>query len=1021
MQDTVLDYEALRRRLTEETGPAYWRSLDELTKLDEFDEVVHREFPATVTDRLDPVSRRNFMKLMGASMMLAGLASCARQPDESIMPYVEQPEEAIPGLPLHFATAMPLSGYGVGVLATSHMYRPTKLDGLKEHPSSLGASDCYTQAAILNLYDPDRLDGVLHRGVMATWRAFVSGAAAATRALEPAGGEGLRILTGSVTSPTLAAQLRALRAKFPNMQWHQYEPVNRDNVRAGAVLAFGKPVETVYRLDDAEVILALDADFLSRGPGRIRYTREFANGRAARLDGDHRMSRVYAAECSPSLTGANADHKLNVRYAHVELLARVVARELGVQADVANGALDDKALPGAWSGFVEALVADLKAAGAKAAVIPGEDQPPAVHALAHAINEKLGAAGSTVTHLAPVEAEPVDQLTSLKALAADMRDGKVETLVILGMNPAYAAPADVDFAGALEAMRDKTCIHLTQSANETSRLCHWVVPEAHFLEAWSDLRGHDGAASIVQPLIKPLFKGKSAHEVLEALEGRDTDGLDIVRAYWESERGAEQFDQFWKVALTTGLIPGAASETENVSFAGAIPAHELPDTSGVDIVFRPDPGVYDGSFNNNGWLQEIPRPLTKLVWDNAIIMSRKTAAQWHVEDEDLVELTVNGRTVRGPVFRQLGHPDGTVTVHLGYGRARTGRVGTGTGFNAYAVMDSAAPYCARNVSIERLGRKYKLSRTEDHHLIEQSIAAKKRYLVRDATLAVFKDHPDFPKHMGHHAPDEDFTLYDPAEKRWDGYKWGMTIDLQRCTGCNACTAACQAENNIPVVGKDQVALGREMHWIRVDRYYKANGPEEFDNPMVVHQPLPCMQCENAPCEPVCPVGATMHSKEGLNDMVYNRCIGTRYCANNCPYKVRRFNFLHWHVEKPNVAEPTLKMLRNPNVTVRSRGVMEKCTYCVQRINRARVDASRERRRIRDGEVVVACQSACPAGAIQFGDMNDPESAISKMKANPRDYLLLGDVGTRPRTSYLARVTNPSDKLNGAHAAHGEQG
>ncbi|MCC6144336.1 MAG: TAT-variant-translocated molybdopterin oxidoreductase, partial [Candidatus Hydrogenedentes bacterium] len=505
-QSKAVDYEALRARLAAENGPAYWRSLDELAHLGEVNEAFHQEFPSTVTDTLDPVSRRNFVKLMGASMMLAGLASCARQPDETIVPYVQQPEQLVLGKPLYFATAYPFSGYGLGLVATSFNYRPTKIQGLAEHPSSLGGADSFAQASILDLYDPDRLDAVLSRGNLTPWKTFVNAAATALQSVDAGAGAGLRILTGTVTSPTLAWQIRRILSAYPEAQWHQYEPVNQDNVRAGAEMAFGRIVHPVYHFDQADVILSLDSDFLMFGPGRVRYNLDFANSRAARLEEGH-MSRFYAAECAPTLTGANADHKINLRYAQVETLARLVARELGVSADVAPAALDDKTLPSGFATWVEALVADLKAAGAKAVVIAGDEQPAVVHALANAMNHALGSAGTVVTYHEPVEAEPMNQLASLRQLANDMRDGKVTNLIILDGNPVYDTPADVDFASALEAMASGSIFYLTSHRNETSRLCHWVVPAAHYLESWSDARGHDGTVSIVQPLIQPLYNG----------------------------------------------------------------------------------------------------------------------------------------------------------------------------------------------------------------------------------------------------------------------------------------------------------------------------------------------------------------------------------------------------------------------------------------------------------------------------------------------------------------------------------
>lgn len=1001
-QVSGVDYDALRARLALEKGSTYWRSLEELATLDEFDELVHREFPNGVSDVPDPVSRRNFFKVMGASIMLAGLANCSRQPEEKIVPYVKQPEELVPGKAEHFATAMSLSGYGLGLVATSHTNRPTKLEGLAEHPSSRGRTDAFAQAVLLDMYDPDRLDTVLNAGNISTYDSFAAALLTQMRPVEASKGAGLRILTETVTSPTLARLLNELLGRLPEAKWHQYEPVGRDNVRQGALDAFGEYVETIYDFSKAKIVVSLDADFFSTGPGRVRYTADFADRRDADTGG---MNRLYVAEASPTLTGANADHKVNLRYPQVETLARVLAQRLGVPGVLADEAAAAE-LPKAW---VDALVNDLEHEGKSASIIiAGDTQPSIVHVLAHAINAALGNTGQTVLYTEAVEARPANQIAELRQLAGDIKSGKVDILVILGGNPAYTAPADIDLHGAIAGMANKNCVYLTSHLNETSEHCHWCLPEAHFLEAWSDVRGHDGTVSIVQPLIAPLYPdAKSANEVVALLQGQDkAQGYDLVRQTWQAQHGGPDFERNWKFSLSLGVVDGTAAKPKTLALKNAIPAHRPVMRTGVDVVFHTDPAVYDGRFANNGWLQELPRPLTKLTWDNAVLMSRSTAEKQGVKDGDLVEVKLAGRTVCGPVLVQLGHPEESITLHLGYGRARCGKVGSGVGFNAYTLRTAASLWYGAGASITKTGETYPLSRTEDHHLIEQNEAAGRRHLVREAPLDHFREHPDFAQHMGAHTPAHDFTMYNPDEKKWDGYAWGMTIDLNRCTGCNACIVACQSENNIAIVGKDQISRGREMQWIRVDRYYKAVNAAGFDDPEVVFQPIPCMQCENAPCEPVCPVGATMHSKEGLNDMVYNRCVGTRYCANNCPYKVRRFNFYKFADHET----PQLKLMRNPNVSVRGRGVMEKCTYCVQRINAARIEAKREGRSIRDGEVVTACQSACPAGAIVFGNLNDPESRVVKMKANPRNYGLLADVGTRPRTTYLAKLRNPAPAL-----------
>lgn len=1039
----------LLARAEKQSGPVYWRSLSELAGTKEVDTFVHREFPSQAHALLDPVSRRNFLRVMGASMMLGGLAqSCARQPSEQILPYVKPPEYTLPGRATFYATALTVAqGFGMGVVATVFEGRPTHLSGLPEHPASLGGITPQVQAQILSLYDPDRLDAILENGTISTYGRFVSEVAKLMESLDATEGEGLRILTESVTSPTLAWQLDKVRALYPSVQWHQWEPVNRDSARAGAELAFGRAVETRYNFREARAIVALDAQFLCVGPAQARYSRDFAYSRDVDQHADW-MSRLYVAESTPSLVGATADHKISVRYPDVETLARLIARGVGVQVEVnaeAEAAIDKK--------FVEAIVKDLTENKGLAVVVPGEQQPAVVHALAHAINAAVGAtapvaegAAALVEYTDPVEAEPVNQLDSLKTLVQDMNDGKVKALVILGGNPVYNAPADLDFLAALQKVG--TRIMLTNEVNETSWWCHWQIPMAHQLESWSDIRSYDGMISIVQPLISPMRGGRTAHEILAILTGEEKlTSHDVVQAYWTANRGADGFDKFWQDALMRGfamreLLPLASNR---LRVKGDFGAHNYVARNGLDVVFSPDPSVGDGSMANNGWLQELPKPLTHLTWDNAVLIHPKTATQLGLNHEELVNIEYNGRTVQGAVMYAFGHPRDAITVHTGYGRTRCGHVGENRGFNAYALQTSESPWFGTGAKLTSGGSTYRLATTDEHWQIEQSMItqgqkAEDRHLVREGSFALWKEESDFAQHMGHHEPDYEFTLYEPKEKDYTdpkvqldgkaGHRWAMTIDLNKCHGCSACVTACMSENNIPIVGKDQVLMGREMLWIRVDRYYRGNTEDEFyGNPEVSFQPMTCQQCENAPCEPVCPVGATMHSDEGLNDMVYNRCIGTRYCANNCPYKVRRFNFFHYQIREGQDA-PSLKMMRNPNVTVRSRGVMEKCTYCVQRINIARIDSKRrdiERERIgegvrgiEDGTIQTACQQACPSGAILFGDLSDGNSAVAKSKQNPRNYGVIADIGTRPRTTYLAKLRNPSPLLGGGEAHHGTE-
>ncbi len=1000
------DMGQLRDDLTTIKGPAYWRNLDEALGHQEIDTLVHREFPAHAGELLDPVSRRNFMKVMGASMMLAGLAGCARQPDENIVPYVKAPEESIPGKFDYYATAMPLGGYGYGVLASSFQGRPTKLDGLKGHPATLGASSKHLQASLLDLYDPDRLDTVLNVGRLSTWSRFSADLGNVLLEEGIRNGAGLRILSGTVTSPTLASQKMLLLEAYPEAHWHQYEPVNHSNHHEGTRMVFGRAADCTYDLTNAQVVLSLDSDFLHTGPGHIRYAQDFAQNRDYDHNGNH-ISRLYVAESSPTLTGGQADHKINLRYPDIETLARLVAQSLEIpNIDTAEEA--GAKIPSKW---LETVVQDLRQAGNHAVVIAGDHQPPVVHALACLINHTLGATATDgiVKYIDSVEADPVDHMASLRALVDDMQAGKVSTLIILGGNPVYNTPAELDFAGAIDQVNFRVC--LTPAQNETSWLCHWVIPEAHYLEGWGDVRGYDGTLSVIQPLILPLYGGKTAYEVMDvALGGEGTNSLKIIKDAWAARYDGENFENFWRVTLSKGVVEGSAYTPIEITPDGAdLPAQSYTPVGGaLDVVFRPDPSILDGQFANNGWLQELPKPLTLLTWDNAVCIHPDTARQLHLNDMDQVQVKLGGQSVMAGVNLQFGHPRQSVTVHLGYGRKRCGQVGKDLGFSAYTLQSADSPWFATGIDLVKTGRRVLLARTDEHWQIEQSTIdqarkAEDRHLIREGTISIYKDQPDFAQHMGHHEPSPDNTMYNPEEKAWEGNAWGMTIDLNKCTGCGVCSLACQAENNIPVVGKEEVAKGREMLWIRIDRYYKG---DMYGNPEVVHQPVPCMHCENAPCEPVCPVGATVHGVEGLNEMVYNRCVGTRYCANNCPYKVRRFNFFKY----ADHDTPQLKLMRNPNVTVRSRGVMEKCTYCVQRINQARIDSKREFRDIYDGEVVAACQAACPSKAIEFGNINDPQSRVAMAKKSGRNYGLIADIGTRPRTTYLARLSNPSPEL-----------
>ncbi len=1009
---STLDLSIVREKLDaatahdarEKTGPEYWRSLEELAGSAEFQEALHREFPKGASEWLDTVSRRGFLKVMGASLGLAGMTGCVKLPNEPIVPYVRQPENVIPGKPMYYATAVTLGGYASPVLVESHLGRPTKIEGNDLHPASLGGTDVFTQASILGMYDPDRSQSVVSMGDQRSFPAFLSairGPLSAQKALQ---GAGIRILTPTISSPTLADQLRNFLKVYPQAKWHVYEPVNRDNVLEGAKLAFGQPVETRYDFSKADVIVSLDADFLYAGfPGNTRYIRDFAK----RRDPDSgNMNRLYVIESTPSSTGAKADHRWPARASEILEIARMIGeRRQGQGGPVHSG-----------SDFAVACFQELVTHRGAGVVIAGDHQPAEMHALAHRLNDQLGNVGKTVFYSDPVDANPVNQTNSLKELVADMNSGKVDLLIILGGNPTYDAPADLNFADALKSNKVPLRVHYGLYNDETAELCQWHVNGTHELEAWGDARAYDGTASIIQPLIAPLYNAKSPLEFVATLAGQaDASGYDLVRAYWQKQIPdvcdnfrCKTFDQFWRKSLHDGWVEGTTLQSKQVSLK-PVGGREMETIVGsepiIELNIRRDPTIYDGQFSNNGWLQELPKPMSKLTWDNAVLIGPKMAQRLQIATKDVVELELNGKKVTGPVWIQAGHPDNSVTVTLGYGRKRAGRVGTGQGFDAYQLRTSAAPWIASGVQIRKTGEVYQLASTQGMQSMDTPDGGH-RPLVRETSLEEYRKEPNFAKEE--EVPAE-LTLYKPYPYKEEMYSWGMAIDLNKCVGCNNCIVACQSENNIAVVGKEQTLLGRHMHWIRIDAYYQG----DRDNPKAFFQPVPCMQCENAPCEVVCPVGATNHSTEGLNDMVYNRCVGTRYCSNNCPYKVRRFNFLlfqDWETAQ-------YKMMRNPDVSVRSRGVMEKCTYCVQRINERKIDTEtasvREGKEIRVGdELQTACQQSCPAEAIIFGNINDPNSKVSKLKAEARNYSLLGELNTRPRTTYLAEVRNPNPELEG---------
>jgi MoCo/4Fe-4S cofactor protein with predicted Tat translocation signal len=1077
-KDRHINFALMRDRVlaNQDGGKQYWRSLEELADTPEFREFVEREYPHQAEEWNDPVSRRSFIKLMGASLALAGLSSCVYQPPEKIVPYVNQSEDMVPGKPLYFATAMPLGGVATPLLVKSNEGRPTKVEGNPDHPNNrnadlsdkgTSATDLFAQASILTLYDPDRSQTLTYREEIRPWTAFVAEINAVLEEHRKSQGAGLRILTETVTSPTLANQLKAILTEFPAAKWHQYEPAGRSGAHGGAITAFGEAVNTIYRFDQAERILSIDSDFLACGPGNLRYAREFTAKRRVTHERKE-MNRLYAIESTPTNTGAMADHRLSVRPSEIEAFTRAIATALGgagVTVKMDTGGANNNTAHAQW---INAVARDLQANQGKSIVIVGEEQPAAVHALAHAMNEALGNVGKTVFYTEPIEARPEDHTQSLRELLADIDAKRVQTLVIVGGNPVYTTPADLKLDKArMDGINLR--VHLSLYKDETSELCHWHVPEAHYLEAWSDTRSFDGTVSIIQPLIQPLYNGRSAHELLAVFSNQfDRRGYDIVREFWQGQMGAggqvsgagnqtpaananqpanqaansgqalnfankplltapltnatTDFEMAWRKAVHDGFIPnsaakpreGLAVKAPGQGGATPSPAPQPPASGGFEIVFRTDPSIYDGRFSNNGWLQELPKPQNKLTWDNAALISPATAKQLGIVNKigikggdvnvDTVTIEYAGRKVTAPTWITPGQPDNVVTVHLGYGRTRAGRAGTGLGFNAYALRTADSPWFGGGVSVKKTGEQFSLAVTQLHHLMAN------RDPVRVSTLDKHLENESHPKEEseGHGEGQGESSYDDSMYPRYDysqrDYAWGMAIDVSSCVGCNACVVACQSENNIAIVGKEQVQRSREMHWLRIDSYF---GGEDENNPEGPYfQPVPCMHCENAPCEPVCPVHATVHSAEGLNDMVYNRCVGTRYCSNNCPYKVRHFNFLlyqDWNT-------PTYQLMRNPEVSIRSRGVMEKCTYCVQRIQWGKIEAEKEGRKLADGEVVTACQSVCPTEAIVFGNINDPESRVSKLKAEERNYSLLADLNTQPRTTYLSALKNPNKEI-----------
>lgn len=908
-----------------------------------------------------PLDRRSFLQMMSATLAVAGITPDTPAPRDIVPSVIGNPETA-PGTESLYASAVTLGGYAEGVLVRHQAGRPMKIEGNPEHPASRGGTDAFAQAAIYDLYDPRRAAAITYRGRIRARTDFVAAITASTEAL---GGKGVRLLTGATTSPSLQRQIATLGRRIGDFRWHRWESVGNDNARRGTEIAYGRPLDVVPHIDKADIILAVESDLFDFAPGRLAHVRDFARRRRGEAGS---ISRLYAIESTPSLTGAAADHRAALAPRDIEPVLRMIASALSAGPESPTGPL---------AGWATTVAQDLAAHRGAALLHLGPSLPPPLHALAAATNEKLGA---PIELIEPVAYGPTDGAQSLTELAADMAAGKVGVLAIWGGDPVYSAPADLGFAEALS--RVPLTVYLGSERDATARACLWHVPETHVLESWGDARAYDGTATIQQPQIRRLFDSYSAIELVALLSGTlDPDGGALVRAFWQDTRSGD-FDAFWPDALRRGIVPGSAAPPVTAAVTGDLLTRLRPQASpapGMTALFRPDSSAFDGRFLANPWLQELPRPLTRLTWDNAALLAPATAARLGIGDEDVVEIGSGGRQLRAPALLMPGQAEDCVTLPLGYGRA----LSDAPGFDAGSLRKRDTLWTVEGIAIKPTGVRHPLALAQ-HHQTMEGVDLLRRVDVEDI------------KPGGESSQATPPSLY--ADHAYPGRAWAMAIDLSSCIGCGACVTACQAENNIPVVGKEEVARGHIMQWLRIDRY-QFGGEAAF-------QPVPCMHCENAPCEVVCPVNATVHDSEGLNAMVYNRCVGTRFCSNNCPYKVRRFNFLAYADSEARPAEA-----RNADVTVRARGVMEKCTYCIQRIRKAEIVADRDDRALRDGEVVTACQAACPAQAIVFGDRNDGTSLVRQRKARPGDYVLLDELNTRPRTSYTPRVLNRNRALS----------
>ncbi len=1042
LKDSMDFVEKAEARLSSSSEQILFRGIEQLARAPEVENWAEDEFPHRKD--LGKLDRRNFLKVMGASLALAGLGGCRFQGQRKIVPFVQSPEDYVPGSTQTFASSCELGGYSTGVLVTSYEGRPIRIDGNPQHPASLGSLDSKSQAELLNMYDPDRLKAVQYKGDPSTWQEFDAAAVRALKEEEASGGSGIGILTQTVGSPSLRAQLEAFQARYPNAKWYQWEPVNRDAVFAGSRLAFGRDLEPKYDFSKVDVFVSLDSRVLSEEPGFLRYAKDLADRRDLRF-GNSEMSRIYSFDSAIGEVGILADHRYPVRPSQMIAVAQALASALGIP-----GAAQVPAPRGVEQKVIDAIARELLQKKGRSLVCAGYHLPAEVHAIVGVINLHLQNTGQTVDYIEPLIAKPGSQQQDFRNFAGDLERGTIRFLLVVSSNPVYTAFAESDLAKFIEKVPFSASANLYE--DETSQVCQWNLPVSHFLEAWSDGRAYDGTLSIVQPLIQPLYDSRSELEIFDALLAKSRPGLDIVRAVWNANYVKSEAE--WNDALARGYLLAPVQTAEITRLAGDVlqALRPAPASTELEVLFAPDPAIYDGRFANNGWLQELPKAFLQVCWDNAAFISYNTAKRLGIPvsqpldgyfGSDWIELKLEDRSLRIPCMVHLGLADETVLIHLGYGReAPKLQRATGAGWNAYRIRSWKSPWLAASARVTKAGgRPFKLALTQYHHTVDTTEVDSGRNVIQTQTLSSYRSHQSLMLPTGEevhephvqtnatkqHLDDTKHerelekegavhestapTLYDPAEHDWsEKYnQWGMTIDLNLCIACNACVTACQAENNIPVVGKGQVLKGREMQWIRVDRYYTASKPDDLSNPSIHVQPVTCMHCEAAPCEPVCPVAATIHSHEGLNMMVYNRCVGTRYCSNNCPYKVRRFNFLNY-ANKHDV--PVHKLLNNPDVTVRGRGVMEKCTYCVQRISKARIKAKEANRPLTGEEIKTACQVACPTNAIVFGDIREKDSPLGKTRSDSRNYVLLEELNTKPRTTYLGKVTNPNPELVG---------